>query len=82
MKKISMLLMVLLFAASGFFFSCSDNASEKQEKGAVEKMSDETAKKVSDKVLAPVEEAKEAKSMGENRLQELQDMTQKEDAGK
>jgi hypothetical protein len=82
MNKISVCLMVLLVTAGGLFFSCSDNASEKQEKGAIEKMSDETAKKVSDKMLAPVEEAKEVKRMGENRLQDLQDMTQKEEAGK
>ncbi len=82
MKKISVCLMVLLLAASGFFFSCSDKTSEKQEKGAVEKMSDETAKKVSDKMLAPVEDAKEVKHMEENRLQDVQDMTKKEDTGK
>jgi hypothetical protein len=82
MKKVSVCLMVLLLAASGFMFSCSDNNSGKPEKSAIEKMSDETAKKVSDKMLGPVEDAKKAKGMEESRTQDLQDKAQKEAAGR
>lgn len=81
MKNLSVGLIILLFAASGFVFSCSDNNAAKTEKGAIEKMNDETAKKISDKMLEPVEHAKEVTQAEKNRLQDLQDKVQQEAAG-
>jgi hypothetical protein len=82
MKKGSVWLMALLAAAGWFLSSCADDTTGKPEKGVIEEKSDETAKAISDKILAPIEGAKEVKTLEENRLKNLQDAAQKEASGK
>lgn len=71
MKKTPFGILVVFLAAMGLLFSCSDNDGA-GEKNAIERMSDDAAKKVSDKILEPVESARDVQEKEDNRLKALQ----------
>ena len=72
MKNLSVWVLIVLFLGTGFFSACSDNNGGEKEKNIVERMSDDTAKKVADKILEPLESARDAKDLGDKHMDELQ----------
>ncbi len=72
MKDISAWVLIALLMTTSLFFACSDKDNGVKEKNVVEKISDDAAKKISDKILEPVENARDVKVMEDKRLQELE----------
>jgi hypothetical protein len=72
MKNLSVWVLIVLFMGAGFFCACSDKNSGEKEKNVVERTSDDAAKKIADKILSPVDNAREAKDLGDKHMDELQ----------
>jgi len=70
MIKICVTVLVLLLVSVGFL-SCSDNKRMESDKGAIEKLSDETSKKISDRMLESVKKAREVTDTEQDRLDNL-----------
>ena len=72
MKNLSVWVLICFFMAAGIFPACSGKDDGAEEKGAIEKMTDDAAKKAADKILAPVENARDAKDLGDKHMDQYQ----------
>jgi predicted transcriptional regulator len=63
--------MVLLLCSAGFF-ACSKDKEAEREKGAIEKMTDKTAKEIVDKIQAPIKSARSVKDQQEDRSKKME----------
>jgi hypothetical protein len=72
MKKGLIILLTILFLFSTSFIACSEKQESQPEKGAVEKLSDKTSKEISDRMLAPLDRAKEAGEKAQDKINEEQ----------
>ena len=68
MKMILLLMTICLVAAA-----CSDNNNQDSEKGVIEEMTDKAAKKMADKLTAPVDRARDAKDLAEDHLKDMEE---------
>ena len=71
-KKLIHFTICLLFAG-GLLCSCSNNPGEGSEKGAIRKMTDQVAHDLSRKMRNPIDKARAAKDLEEERLNDLED---------
>ena len=74
MKKTFLYLVVGLSFFSMFFVSCSKKQEEvKEEKGAVEKMTDQVAADALDKINDPLNKARSVQDMHDKKASEIED---------
>lgn len=65
--------LMLLFLACFVGFACGKKDQGKpEEKGAIEEMTDNAAKKAADKMMAPVDRAKDARDLGQKHINDLE----------
>jgi hypothetical protein len=72
MKKMLWYVVMVLLLYSAAFLACSKDKEAESEKGTIEKMTDETAKKIVDKIQAPIKGAHSVKDQQENRSKEVE----------
>lgn len=77
MKKIGISIFIGAVLASGIFFACSDKKGPENKKGAIEKITDKTAKEIVDRIQTPIDKARSAAKQGEDRLKELDEAGKK-----
>ena len=78
MKKMMLYCFLGLFLVSGTFFACSNKKEPEAKKGAIEKMTDKTAKEVVDRIRAPIDKARSAAKQEEDRMKEMDDTLKKQ----
>ncbi len=71
MKKMRLFCFIGLFLIGGSFLSCSDKKDPGAKKGAIEKMTDQTAKDVVDHLRDPINKARSAAKQEEDRMKEI-----------
>jgi hypothetical protein len=71
MKKTVLNIILLLLSICLIGFACSDK--KEAEKGVIEEMTDNAAKKVADKLMAPVERARDAQNLSEDHMNDIED---------
>ena len=86
-KRILILLILIFFGAA--FFACTDKAAENSadiatdntveetedtEKGVIEQFTSNTAKKAVKAIRTPINKAKKVKSIGENKMSNVDEM--------
>lgn len=72
MKKSLLCIVMVLLLCSAAFFACSKDKDAASEKGAIEKMTDTTAKEIVDKTRAPIKGARSVKDQQEDRSREIE----------
>jgi len=73
-RAVSTAILLLLFTAG-----CSDNGGqEQQEKGTVEKMTDQAAETAVKKIRRPQDKARATQNLGNDRLEEMDKALQKQ----
>jgi hypothetical protein len=77
MKKIWIYCFAGVVLVSGTFFACSNNKESAEKKGAIEKMTDKTAKEIVDKIQAPIDKARSAAKKEEDRMKEIDEALKK-----
>jgi hypothetical protein len=77
MKKIGIYCFLGAVLASVTFFACSDKKEPENKKGAIEKMTDKTAKEIGNHIQAPIDKARSAAKQGEDRLKEMDETIKK-----
>jgi hypothetical protein len=78
MKKILLYLSIVLFLFCGTFFACSKNGDEESKKGRIEEMTDKAAKEIVDYMQTPIERARSAKNVEEDRQNAVEDNLEKQ----
>ena len=78
MKKIMTYWILALFFGGGVFLACSNNteAESEPEKGAIEKMTDRTAKQIVNRIRTPINKARSVKDQQEGRQKEMEESLQ------
>ena len=71
-KKLFLYTICMLFTALSLW-GCSSNSGEESEKGAIRKMTDQVAHDLSHKMRNPIDKARAAKDLEEDRLNDLED---------
>jgi hypothetical protein len=77
MKKIGIYCLTGVVLVSGTFFACSNNKESAEKKGAMEKMTDKTAKEIVDNIQAPINKARTAAKKVDDRMKEMDDTLKK-----
>ena len=77
MKKIRTYCFIGMVLASGTFFACSNKKEPEEKKGAIEKMTDKTAKEIVDRIHAPIDKAHSAAKQVDDRMKEMDDALKK-----
>ena len=72
MKKMLLCVVMVLLLCSAALLACSKDKETEPEKGAIEKMTDKTAKEIVDKIQAPIKGARSVKDQQENRSSEIE----------
>ena len=72
MKKTLVFFLILSMSVGIFGMACSDKGEEKPEKGMIEEMTDDVAKKAAKHLTAPLDRAKDAKKVAQDHLDETQ----------
>lgn len=72
MKKMLIASVIMLLLGCAVFFACSDNKKADSEKGAIEKMTDKTAKEAVNRIRTPIDKAQSAKNQQDDRLREME----------
>ena len=72
MKKMLLCVVMTLLLCSAGFLSCSKDKEAEREKGAIEKMTDKTAKEIVDKIQAPIKGERFVKDQQEKRSREIE----------
>jgi hypothetical protein len=70
MKKILSICLILLLSAS-LFVACSSGKDAETEKGAIDKMTDRAAKGMADSIQIPLQRARTAAKLQEDKMREL-----------
>ena len=60
------------------FWSCSDKKEPRPEKGAIQKMTEETAKEAAQQIRTPIEKARSVAKQQEDKNKELDDAVKKQ----
>lgn len=71
MKKILLYSVTVLFLVSTAFIACSDNKEAEPEKGTIEKMTDNAAKEMVNKIRGPIDKARSVKDQAEDKINEI-----------
>jgi TolA-binding protein len=71
MKKSLLFFLAVLFAAV-VLFACSDKKEAKSERGAIEKMTDQAAEEMGNRIRTPLEQARSVKDQEEDRLRDME----------
>lgn len=72
MKKIRLCVVMVLLLCSAALLACSKDEIAESEKGTIEKMTDETAKEIVDKIQAPIKGAHSVKKQQEDRSRKIE----------
>ena len=72
MKKMLIASVTMLLLGCAVFFACSDNKKADSEKGAIEKMTDKTAKEAVNRIRTPIDKAQSVKNQQDDRLREME----------
>ena len=72
MKKMLLCVVMVLLLCSAALLACSKDKETESEKGAIEKMTDKTAKEIVDKIQAPIKSARSVKDQQEDRSREIE----------
>jgi len=72
MKKMLLCVVMTLLLCSAGFLSCSKDKEAEPEKGAIEKMTDKTAREIVNKIQTPIKGARSVKDQQEKRSREIE----------
>ena len=72
MKKIVLCVVTVLLLSGAGFLACSKDKEAESRKGAIEEMTDNTAKEIVDKIQAPIKGARSVKDQQEDRSKEIE----------
>jgi hypothetical protein len=70
--------MVTLLFGSAMLFSCSSHEEAETEKGAIEKMTEKTAEEMADRIRVPLEKARDARKLVEERYRDMEETLKEE----
>ncbi|MDL1977528.1 MAG: hypothetical protein LWX52_05430 [Deltaproteobacteria bacterium] len=73
MKEMLLCFVVAVLLGSTAFFGCSNDKEGKSEKGAIEKLTDKTAKEVVRIIRTPIDNARSVKNQQENRFRNMEE---------
>jgi hypothetical protein len=75
MKEKMVFCLIVLFLCSAGLFACSNNteAEAESEKGAIEKMTDKTAKEVVNRIRTPINKARSVRVRQEGRMDDMEE---------
>ncbi|MDL1975336.1 MAG: hypothetical protein LWX55_11285 [Deltaproteobacteria bacterium] len=73
MKKMLLCFVVAVLLSSTAFLACSNDKEAKSEKGAIEKLTDKTAKEVVRRIRTPIDNARSVKNQQENRFRNMEE---------
>ena len=73
MKKILPFCLIGLILFGGAFFSCSNKKEPEAEKGAIEKMTEDTAREVVKGIRAPIDKARSVAQQEADRVKDMED---------
>jgi hypothetical protein len=73
MKKTFIYFIMLLSAISFIGMACSDKTDQETEKGMIEEMTDNAAKKAASHLTAPLDRARDAQKVGQDHIDEMED---------
>ena len=78
MKKFLPCTMVVLLLGNPAIFACSQNEEAEPEKGVIEKITDQAADEVTNRIRTPIEKARSAANQQEERMQAIDDKLKEE----
>ena len=73
MKKTWIKIILFVLMISLVAFACSDKKEQPSEKGVMEEMTDNVAKKMADKLTAPVDRARDATKLSEDHMKDMEE---------
>ncbi len=71
MKKMMTYCVLALLLGGAALLACSNNNEAESEKGAIEKMTDKAAKEMVNRIRTPINKARSAKDLQEDRLNDM-----------
>ena len=78
MKKILSYCLIGVMLLSGVFWGCSDKKDSGQEKGAIKKMTEETAREAVNQIRTPIDKARSVAQQQEEKNKEVDDAVKKQ----
>jgi hypothetical protein len=78
MKKILSYCLIGVMLLSGAFWGCSDKKDSGQEKGAIKKMTEETAREAVKQIRTPIDKARSVAQQQEEKNKEVDDAVKKQ----
>jgi hypothetical protein len=78
MIKILAYCLIGVVLVSGAFYGCSDKKEPVPEKGAIQKMTEETAKEAVKQIRTPIDKARSVAQQQEDKAKELDDALKKQ----
>ena len=78
MKKILSYCLIGVVLFGGAFWSCSDKKEPAAEKGAIQKMTEETAREAVNQIRTPIDKARSVAQQQEEKNKELDDTLKKQ----
>jgi hypothetical protein len=72
MKRNVLIIFFILLLAGTMLFACA-GGEEDSEPGAIEKLTDETADEIVDKIKTPINKARSAKKTSQDRMKNMDD---------
>jgi len=78
MKKVLSCCLIGVMLLGGAFFGCSDKKEPAAEKGAIKQMTQETAKEAVNQIRTPIDKARSAAKLEEEKNMEMEDALKKQ----
>jgi hypothetical protein len=78
MKKILSYCLIGVVLVSGAFYGCSDKKEPAPEKGAIQKMTEDTARQAVDRIRTPIDKARSVAQQQEEKDKEVDDAAKKQ----
>jgi PBP1b-binding outer membrane lipoprotein LpoB len=78
MKKILSYILIGAMLFGGAFWGCSDKKEPAAEKGAIRKMTEETAKEAVNRIRTPIDKARSVAKQQEEKNKEMDDALKKQ----
>jgi hypothetical protein len=78
MKKILPYCLIGMVLLSGAFWGCSDKKEPAAEKGAIKKMTEETAREAVNQIRTPIDKARSVAKQQEEKNKEMDDALKKQ----
>ena len=78
MNKILLCIVAALFMCSPLLLSCTKSEDAETEKGAIDRMTDNAAKEMADSITVPLEKARNAKELVEEKYRKMEEDLKKE----